>query len=326
MTAAIYTLDQIRDVMGSINPIKAMEDGFVAYSEGRVVVPPVGELIFDKPPGEAHIKYGYIRNDEFYVIKLASGFYQNLELGLPPGDGLMLLFRQKTGRLAAILLDEGYLTNVRTAAAGAVAAKYLAPRNPECIGVFGAGVQARMQVEFLSSLNACRELMVWGVNEEECRCYQSDMEHAGYQVQIASEPEEIGKACKLIIMATPAKEPLLYADQIRKGTHITAMGSDTPEKQELDAHILARADVVVADSLEQSKSRGEIYRATTAGVLDRSKVLELGNVVNGTTAGRTSEDQLTVADLTGVAVQDIQISVAVLKRLQEKAVKPVQGN
>ncbi|MFC2146327.1 ornithine cyclodeaminase family protein [Acidobacteriota bacterium] len=315
METKIFNLDQIKNALDTFDPVQANEEGFVAYSQGRVVVPPVGELLFDNPPGDAHIKYGYIKGDEYFVIKVATGYYDNIKLGIPTNTGLMLLFTQKTGEVAGVLLDEGYLTNVRTACAGAVAAKYLAPKKVERIGVFGAGVQGRMQLQYLKSIVRCREVMIWGISEEECLRYKEDMEAGGFNVEICLDPGKIAGNCNLIVTATPSKKPLLKADQIRKGTHITAMGSDTPEKNELDSHILNEADVVVGDSLEQCKSRGEIFKAVSAGISNAEKPVELGDVIAGKAAGRTSDDQITIADLTGVAVQDIQITVGVYKAL-----------
>ena len=138
--------DEIERILPRVDLLDIMEEGFAAYSRGEVTVPPPGELLFDDPPGDVHIKYGYIRNDDYYVIKIASGFYRNPELGLPSSNGLMLLFSRQTGCLTAVLLDEGRLTDVRTAAAGAVVAKYLAPKTVGCIGIVGAGIQARLQL------------------------------------------------------------------------------------------------------------------------------------------------------------------------------------
>ena len=315
METKIFNLDQIKNALDTFDPVQAIEEGFAAYSEGRVVVPPVGELLFDHPPGDAHIKYGYIKGDEYFVIKVATGFYENIKLGIPTNTGLMLLFTQKTGEVAGVLLDEGYLTNTRTACAGAVAAKYLAPEKIERIGVFGAGVQGRMQLQYLKSIVRCREVMVWGISEEECLNYKEDMEAGGFNVEICLDPGKIAGNCNLIVTATPSKKPLLEIHQIKAGTHITAMGSDTPEKNELDSRILEKANVVVGDSLEQCKSRGEIFKAVSAGILNAEKLVELGNVIAGKAAGRRSDDQITIADLTGVAVQDIQISVGVYKAL-----------
>jgi len=311
----IFTLREIKEALKDIDAVSAIEKGFAAYSRGSVVVPPVGELLFDNPPGDVHIKYGYVTGGAYYVIKIASGFYENVRRGIPSNNGLMLVFSQKTGELAAVLLDEGYLTNVRTAAAGAVAAKYLAPGNVRRIGVFGAGIQGRMQVRYLEPVVDCRDVLVWGIDREELDAYKSDMERYGYAVQTTQDAREIAASCSLIITATPSKKPLLDAGDIRQGTHITAMGSDTAEKQELDLRILQKADIVAADSISQSRSRGEVFQAVKAGLLNADAVVELGNIIARKAPQRTSAGQITVADLTGVAVQDIQIATAVYEVL-----------
>lgn len=312
----IYTLEQIKRVSGTIDVAPLIEAGFAAYSEGRVVVPPVGELSFPDPPGDTHIKYGYIKNDDCFVVKIASGFYDNPGLGLPSNSGLMLVFAQKTGILQAILLDEGYLTDVRTAIAGRVAAKYLAPAHIDAIGIIGTGIQARMQAVELKAMTGCRKLMVWGRHEDRLAAYRQDMEQQGFSVETTADAAQIPAGCNLIVTATPSQTPLLMADQIRPGTHITAMGADTPAKQELDSNILARADLVVADSISQCLERGEIARAIKAGCLAKDRIVELGQIVKGDRRGRTDESQVTVADLTGVAVQDIQIAQAVYGALK----------
>ncbi len=310
-----FNLDQIKKALESIDVTRAVEEGFVAYSRGKVVVPPVGEMIFENPPGEVHIKYGFIKDDDYYVIKIAGGFYENVKQNIFTSSGLMLLFSQKNGHLLSTLLDEGYLTAHRTAAAGAVVAKYLAPKNVFRIGVFGAGEQGRLQVEYLKPVIDCNKVMVWGLNQEELDAYKHDMESRGYSVQTTLEPGDIAESCNLIVMATPSKTPLLQSGQIKKGTHITAMGSDTLEKQELDSKILKMADIVVSDSISQSQTRGEIYQASKAGDLEAGKAVELGTVIVREELWRKSDEQITVADLTGVAIQDIQISKAVYEKL-----------
>ena len=308
---AVVSLADIKKALAAINPIPLIEEGFIAYSRGEVVVPPVGELVFDDPPGDVHIKYGYIKGGDFYVIKIASGFYDNPKLGLPSGDGLMLVFSQKTGVLEAVLLDEGYLTNLRTAVAGAIAAKYLAPRRVTAAGIIGAGVQGRMQLDWLRRVRKFDEAVVWGLNEAELAAYRRDMERDGLKIRTTLRAEDVTAAADLIVTCTPATTPILKAEWIRPGTHITAVGSDTAAKQELEAAILARADRIVVDSLSQSELRGEVYRAVSAGAITRDRLVELGRVIEDETLRRASDDEITVADLTGVAVQDIQISKAV---------------
>ncbi len=309
--AKIFKLDEIKEALQDIDSLQAIEDGFVAYSQGKVVVPPVGELIFEDPPGDVHIKYGYIIDDDYYVIKIASGFPENVNLNLPTGNGLMLVFGQKTGELASILLDEGHLTNVRTAAAGAVATRYLAPASVHRIGILGAGVQGRMQLEYLKPVVDCNDVLAWGRKHERLEEYKEDMKPLGFDIQTTLHAEDVASTCNLIVTTTPAKAPLLMAEQIRKGTHITAMGSDTADKIELEPAILQKADIVVADSLSQCLSRGEIHHAIKAGLLKEDTVVELGSAIMNKDLRRRSDEQTTVADLTGVAVQDVQIAKAV---------------
>jgi len=305
----ILSLEQIRAALHSLDLLPAIEAGFIAYSSDKAIVPPVGELLLDK--GEVHIKYGYIHDQPYYVIKIASGFYDNPQIGLSSSNGLMLLFDQRTGQLLGILLDEGHLTNIRTAIAGAIAAKYLAPKNVQRIGIVGSGTQARLQLTYLKDIVVCRDVLVWGLIEKELPLYQNEMSEQGFRIEVTRNSADILRSCNLVVTATPATEPILQATDLQPGTHITAVGSDTPEKQELQAAILAQADLVIADSISQCLECGEIYQAIKAQQLKQDRVVELGNVIAGKASGRTSETQITVADLTGVAVQDIQIASAI---------------
>ncbi len=305
------SLKEIKAALPSVDLMAEIEQGFVAYSQGRAVVPPIGELIMQDPPGEVHIKYGYIAGDDYYVIKIASGFFENPKLDLPSSNGLMLVFSQKTGMLEAVLLDEGHLTDIRTAVAGAITAKHLAPSSIERIGIVGTGVQARLQLEYLAPVTDCRDVLVWGRNGDKLSAYEQDMSVKGFEVSTTTDADDIIASCNLIVTTTSATSPLL-SGQVQPGTHITAMGSDTHDKQELHADILQGADLVVADSISQCLERGEIHQALNSNAIAETDLVELGSIIAGDVAGRTSDDQITVADLTGVAVQDIQISKAVI--------------
>jgi len=308
----IYSLEEIKNVLTKINLVQEIEDGFVAYSKGEVVVPPVGELHFESPPGDVHIKYGYIKNDNVYVIKIASGFFKNYNLGLPNGYGMMLIYDQKTGKPKAILNDESFLTDVRTAVAGAISAKYLAPSKVTHIGIIGAGVQARMQLKYLNGIIDCKSVIVWGRNEDSLKKYKNDFSKSNYDIKITRDIDKIIERCQLIVTCTPSEQPIIK--NINPGTHITAMGSDTLTKQELASTILSRADIVVADSRSQCEHRGEIHQAIKDG-FSMKDVVEIGEIIQGNAKKRQNDKQITIADHTGVAVQDIQISKAVLKYL-----------
>lgn len=314
----IIEIAEIQKVLPQIDVVQLMEIGFVEYSRGRVVVPPVGELLFHDPPGDVHIKYGYIEGDDDFVIKIASGFYENPSIGVSSSQGLMLVFSSRTGVLEAVLLDGGHLTNVRTAAAGAVAAKHLAPKSIKAIGVLGAGIQAELQLRYAQQVRPCDRVLCWTPLENEVEPFRQKFADSDFSVEFAGEPREVAAECNLIIAATPSTRPLLLADDIRAGTHITAVGSDTAEKIELEPAILGRADLVVVDSLEQSKTRGEVFRAIEAGSIKSDRVRELGEVITGRPDARLNENQISVCDLTGVAVQDIQIAKAVVGEVTMK--------
>ena len=310
--------NEIKEVLSGIpvqDLIASQEEGFISYSKNEVVVPPVGSLKFQDPPGDVHIKYGYRLDDAYYVIKIASGFYDNPRLGIASSNGCMLIFSQDTGELQGILLDEGYLTDVRTAVTGAMAAKHLAPSKISAIGIVGTGIQARMQLEYLSHSQDFDHVIVWGRNLENLAAYSLDMLFLGKRITTTQDMDELCAKCNLIFTTTASTTPLLQVEQVRPGTHITAMGSDTPGKQELDENLVAKADIIVADSYSQCAEYGEISHALNAGLIDKERVVEIGTMLaNG--EGRDNDQQITIADQTGVAIQDIQIAKMVYLALE----------
>jgi ornithine cyclodeaminase len=311
----ILTLAEIARALPEIDVVAEVERGFVAYSQGRVEVPPVGELLFPDNHGELHIKYGAIHGDDVFVVKLATGFADNVKHGLPPFSGCMLVLSQKTGAVLSVLLEEGELTNHRTAAAGAVVAKHLAPAHVEAIGICGSGVQARLQADYLRRVTPCRDLILWARHAGKAAEAARDIEAMGYRTRVAPTVEALAAIANLIVTTTAAHKPYLLDACIRPGTHVTAMGSDTQDKNEVDPALLARADRVVADSRSQCLLRGEIFQAIKAGAIDEGKIVELGAVIAGAAAGRQDHAEITIADLTGVAVQDIMIAKAVVAHL-----------
>ena len=310
--------DEIKKILSDLDPVSFIRDGFIAYSEGKCIVPPVGELSFKNPPGDVHIKYGYIEGEDYYVVKIASGFFKNIDIGISNGQGMMLLFKQKTGECEAILLDNAYLTDVRTAAAGVICAEEFS-NEIESIGVVGTGLQARMQVLYLKNITPCRHVIVWGRDEDKMKSYKRDMDEKGFKVKFSSDIEFLTNNCNLIITATAGTKPLIDANYIKPGTHITAMGSDTPDKQELAPKLLEKADLLIADSISQSTIRGEFSHGIRSKLIEEEDLIELGDILNRKVQGRVDQNQITIADLTGVAVQDIQIAKAVYESHKERA-------
>ena len=307
-------IKQIIDRAEILELIRCMEKAFTAYSSGNAVIPPVGTLTFDSPPGDVHIKYGYIKDDPVYVIKIASGFYENPSLGISSSNGLNLVFSQNTGQIKAILMDEGYLTDIRTGLAGAVAAKYLAPAKVDAIGIIGSGIQARMQLRFLKHSIDCTKVLVWGRSEESLLAYKKEMSSYGFEIETTLSAAEVARECNLIVTVTPSTTPVLDAGDLREDVHITAVGADTTGKQELDPDILKQAKLLVVDSAEQCREHGELHKVIQAGELKEKSVIELGEFISSKQR-HVRKQGITVADLTGIATQDIQISKFVLERL-----------
>lgn len=321
--AKIVSLDQIKKSLNFSDLITDLEHGYKMYSDGNVEVPPVGFLHFDDPPGDVHLKYGYIKNDDIYVVKIASGFYNNHELGISSSDGLILVFSQKTGVLQSILLDECYLTDIRTAVGGAVVAKYLAPSKVSKIGIVGTGVQARLQLQMLQYVVDCNQFVIWGRNQEKIDLLIKDVKSQvgfwpnEFEIEGTTDMNYLTAQCNLIVTTTGATAPLIDADQISPGTHITAMGSDDFGKMELDAKLLQKADLLVADSISQCVHHGEMLQGIKNNYIKEEDILELGNVISNPKLGRTDDKQITIADQTGVAVQDIQIAKMVNKLMSQ---------
>ena len=184
----ILHIDEIRSILPDIDVFQSIKQGFVAYSSGEATIPPVGELLFRDPPGDVHIKYGYVGSQPYYVVKIASGFYKNHQYDLPSSQGLNLLFDKSTGVLCAVLLDEGYLTDVRTAVAGALATKSLMPSSARVVGVVGAGIQARMQLEYHEKIMKVEQVFCWNHNEAAARRLAAEMQEKGYSISAAHKP------------------------------------------------------------------------------------------------------------------------------------------
>jgi ornithine cyclodeaminase len=289
--------------------VGAIRDAFRADGEGRTHVPAVINLDVPGARGEFHVKTALIDGVPHVAVKVASGFYDNPSKGLPSGSGLMVVFDATTGFPTALLLDNGFLTDIRTGAAGAIAADVLAPPEIRVVGVVGSGLQARHQVHCLRIVRAFDRIAAWSPDPAHVDAYCEEMRRAGYDARPMETAEAVCRDADLVITATPSRRPLVHASWLRAGQHITAVGSDSAGKQELDADCLDRADLVVVDRFSQCAAFGELKHALDAALLTRHDVhAELGQIVAGTRPGRTSADQMTIADLTGVGFQDTAIA------------------
>lgn len=312
----VLTKEDIESLVTMEDAIAAVEEAFKAFNSDRAVVPFPIALNIPDGDGDVHIKPGYMKGSSSYTVKFASGFYGNPARGLPVSHGMLLLFDSKTGHPLCFEVDRCFLTDMRTAAAGAVAAKALAKKNVSKVAVIGTGTQARMQVMALSKVRPFDELKVWGRDPEKADAYASEMSKSlGIKVVAEKTVEDAVRGSDIIVTATMSTSPVVKAEWISGGVHITAMGSDESGKQELDTKILARADKVVVDSLNQCARLGEVHHALEDGSLKENDVHgELGEVLLGKKPGRESDKEVTVCDLTGIAIQDVAISQFVYEK------------
>jgi ornithine cyclodeaminase len=316
----IFHEPEIRDAISPADAVAAIRRAFAADGRGDTVVPAVINLAIPGTDGEFHVKTAYVAGTPHVAVKVASGFYDNPRLGLPTGSGLMMLFDAFTGMPAALLLDNGYLTDVRTGAAGAVAADCLARAVVRTLGVIGSGVQARQQAICLSQVRRFERLVAWSPDGAGLDRYVGEMrDQLGVATEIAAGPEAVTREADILVTATPSRAAIVSAEWLHAGLHITALGSDGPGKQELDPRCLVRADLVVCDRIAQCARLGELQHAIAAGLLREGDVRgQLGEIVASVKPGRASDAEITIADLTGVGFQDTAIASAAYERLRAR--------
>ena len=313
------TEEQIRNLVGPDQALEAMLGAFAALARGEVHQPfPIGLDLTDRR-GEVHLKGAYVEGDPYFAFKVATGFYDNPSKGLPTGSGLVLAFDAWTGLPAALLQDNGYLTELRTAGAGALSVDLLARRDAVSIGLVGAGVQARFQLDAIARIRDLERVAVWSRSPQRVAGFIEEMrERVPAEYVIADTPDEAVAESDIAVTVTPSREPLVSADALHPGLHLTCVGSDQPGKQELDVGVFRQVNRIFVDHLEQCAAQGELQHAIARGVLSRDVVAAtLGHVAAVLKPGRTSPEEITLCDLTGVGVQDAAIASLTVSRALE---------
>lgn len=289
--------------------VDVVERAFAALASGTVVMPPILSMAIPEANGEVDVKTAYIPGFDGFAIKVSPGFFDNPKLGLPSLNGLMILFSAKTGLVEALLLDNGYLTDLRTAAAGAVAARHLAPSRVETATVIGTGVQARLQIEAAHLVRPFSRVLVWGRDRAKAEACAADLsERLKIAAEAVADPAQAVAQSQLVVTTTPAEHPVFKAEWLHPGLHITAMGSDQAGKNEIDPAALVAADLYVCDRVSQCEALGELRAAIAAGLWQGGTPPELGEIVTGRHPGRRSDDEITLCDLTGTGAQDTAIA------------------
>ena len=301
----------VRAALDMASCIDACERAFAAYVTGGAETPDVIHLDIPEWQGEVHVKAGYLHGQPYYAVKVASGTYG---IDPPALDGLVVVFNARDGSPAAFLLDNGYLTDLRTGAAGGVAARHLAPERVGSVAVIGTGGQARQQIDALTVTRpGFQDVRVWGRHADHAaRCAGDLRERLGAAVTIteSGSVEAAVTGADVVITCTASNEPLVLRAWLKPGAHVSAVGADGAGKQELDPQILEDADLLVVDSREQCLRIGELQHAPGQA----GRAVELGSICEGSQPGRTAPEQLTVCDLTGLGVQDVAAATVVMER------------
>jgi len=313
----ILTESDLRQLVPlDLEAIGCVEDAFLALATSAVVMPPIMRLDIKEANGEVDVKTAYVPGIASFAIKISPGFFDNPKLGLPSVNGLMVLFSAQTGLVEAALFDNGYLTDIRTAAAGAVSAKLLSRPDASTVAILGAGVQAKLQLQALMLVRPVTAARLWARDPAKAVAAAADLTKSlGIEVTPHAKARDAVNHADIIVTTTPATAPILMADWLEPGQHINAMGSDAEHKNEIDPAIFARLNRYVPDRLSQTRILGELHHAIAADQVSATQEFaELGAVLAGLAPGRTNPGDITLADLTGTGVQDTAIATLARQR------------
>ncbi len=295
------------------NAISVIESAFAALANDRVNMPPILSMAMPEMNAEVDIKTAYIEGFDTFAIKVSPGFFNNPTMGLPSLNGLMMVLDAGTGLARAVLLDNGFLTNIRTAAAGGVAAKHLAPSNTNTATVFGAGLQAQLQLKAAHMVKPLRNVFIWARDPSKADALAQRLS-SELQINVSAclDPQSAVQQSQLVITTTPTEDPIFKSDWLHPGLHITAMGSDQESKNEIEASALINCDLYVADRISQCEILGELRSVRDQGLHLKNDPIELGQIITQQHPGRSNDAQITISDLTGTGAQDTAIATFAL--------------
>jgi ornithine cyclodeaminase len=307
------TSDQVRTNLKLEDLVEPLRNAFKAFSRGDSS----DAIGFLRPNGgEVHIKSGFMTGSKVFAVKVSAGFQENMARGNPVWDGVVMAFDASTGAPVAIVRDGGLLTDWRTAVAGAIASHTLARGDAKTLGVIGTGIQGLWQPLAHKTVIDFDRLLLWGRSVEKAKMLQAQLEPQlpRVKVEVITELDQLVRASEIIVTATGSLEPIIKSEWVQPGTHITAIGADDDRKRELELSVFERANVIVVDSLLVNQKYGDIAQALKAGTLEASSLIELGTLLANPSLGRSSSEQITVAKLVGLGVQDLAAVEVVLER------------
>lgn len=318
MSVPIVTADTLRARVSFEDLVEPVGRAFQEFSNGLAEAGFITMFPAEQPElGDVYVKTGSIKGHAIYIVKVSPWFAVNAQAGQPQG-GFIAVFDARTGHTRAILAEEHYLSDIRTAAAGSLAARALAPRTVRTATVLGTGVQAFWQPQALYAERPFETLLIWGRDREKARRLAARLQSRLPEVTIVveSDLEVAVRAADVLLTTTLAREPLVRGEWLRQGQHITAVGADDQTKCELDAECLRRADRLIVDSLESTRLYGDVARHLAQGGIQPEQVHgELGSVLSGKLAGRSEDDEITIAKFVGLGVQDLAAAEVSLAKL-----------
>ena len=290
---------------------------FMLFSEGKTITPPFTVFTVPESKGSVHFKCGYVLGDPYFAMKYSGAFYGNAKKGLSNFLGLFTVFNAKTGEVEAIIDDKGYLTDYRTAVAGALATLSMANKTSTTVAMIGTGVQARMQLMALMNVMKIEVLKVWGRNQLNVKKYINEMKLLFPNLKFVEckTPQSAVLDADIVYTVTYSESPIIKAEWLKKGAHITAVGACEPNMQELDEKIFLLANKICVDSKEACLKNGELHHAFEENCVNLDNVLELGDYLTHRKKRKPSD--ITVCDLVGVGFQDATIASCVLEKYKQ---------
>lgn len=304
--------EELKDLIKFEDVFNKTKRAYELFSKGETITPPFTVFTIPESKGSVHFKCGYVPGEQYFAMKYSGAFYGNEKLGLSNFLGLFIVFNAKTGEVEAIIDDKGHLTDYRTGVAGAIATSSLANPKSKTVAMIGTGVQARMQLMALLKVMSIENLQVWGRSTKGMQKYIEEvkMQYPHLNVKACDSAQECVKGADIIYTVTYSEKPIIKAEWLKKGVHITAVGACEPNMQELDEKILKIADIVCTDSIEACSKNGELHHAVEKGLISQDKVIELGQAISSNIK-RNSND-ITVCDLVGIGFQDAVIASCVM--------------
>ncbi len=314
MQIRILSKDDVRQAIDMPTAIEAMREAFAALSGGRATVPIRGSL--ERRSGLTLLMPAHLHENNAVGLKVVSVSPGNAARDLPVIQGVVLVLDGGTGEVRA-MMDGTWLTALRTGAAGGLAADLLARSDASTVALFGAGVQARTQLEAVRCVRPVTEVRVLSRRAESADALVAEIE--GVEARRAHDAADALSGADLVIAATDSRTPVFDGALVEPGAHVTAVGSYTPEMREVDTALVARARVLVDQREAALAEAGDLIGPIRDGVVEASVIAaELGDVVLGRAPGRTSDDEVTLFKSVGNAAQDVAVAVRVLAQAEAR--------